>query len=180
MKFWLKPALLFFPLVILSGLLYFTAQAAENKDFTRWLAAFYPVAHEQGVSRAIWETAFAGVVEPYPEVLAKANYQSEFTTEIWDYLDTRVNSLSVAKGEKMDRDYDRTLAEVEKKFGIEKSVLLAIWSMESNFGTIFDKPDRLFYVPRALATLAYGDPKRQKFARTQLVAALQILQAGDV
>lgn len=180
MKFWLKPALLFFPLVILSGLLSFTARAAENKDFAQWLDAFYPEAHEQGISRATWETAFAGVVEPYPEVLAKANYQPEFTTEIWDYLDIRVNPLSVAKGEKMDRYYDRTLAEVEKKFGVEKSVLLAIWSMESDFGAIFDKPERLFYVPRALATLAYGDPKRQKFARTQLVAALQILQAGDV
>ncbi len=180
MKFWLKPALLFFPLVILSGLLSFTARAAENKDFAQWLAAFYPQAHEQGISRAIWETAFAGVVEPYPEVLAKANYQPEFTTEIWDYLDMRVNPLSIAKGEKMDRYHDRTLAQVEKKFGVEKSVLLAIWSVESDFGAIFDKPDRLFYVPRALATLAYGDPKRQKFARTQLVAALQILQAGDV
>lgn len=180
MKFWLKPALLFFPLVILSGLLSFTARAAENKDFAQWLDAFYPEAHEQGISRATWETAFAGVVEPYPEVLAKANYQPEFTTEIWDYLDIRVNPLSVAKGEKMDRYYDRTLAEVEKKFGVEKSVLLAIWSMESDFGAIFDKPERLFYVPRALATLVYGDPKRQKFARTQLVAALQILQAGDV
>ncbi|MDY0219995.1 MAG: lytic murein transglycosylase [Desulfobacterium sp.] len=161
-------------------MLYFPARAAENKDFAQWLAAFYPEAHEQGISRETWETAFAGVVEPYPEVLSKANYQPEFTTEIWDYLDTRVNPLSVAKGEKMDRYYARTLAEVEKKFGVEKSVLLAIWSMESNFGAIFDKPDRLFYVPRALATLAYGDPKRQNFARTQLIAALQILQAGDV
>ena len=52
--------------------------------------------------------------------------------------------------------------------------------MESNYGAIMEKPDRLHYVPRALATLAYGDPKRQKFARTQLIAALKILQAGDI
>jgi membrane-bound lytic murein transglycosylase B len=52
--------------------------------------------------------------------------------------------------------------------------------MESNYGAILEKTDRLHYVPRALATLAYGDPKRQKFARTQLIAALQILQAGDI
>lgn len=180
MKFWLKPALLFFTLVILNGLINFPVRAAENKDFAQWLAAFYPEAHEQGISRVTWDTAFTGVVEPYPEVLAKANYQPEFTTEVWDYLDTRVNPLAVAKGEKMERYYARTLADVEKKFGVEKSVLLAIWSMESNFGAIFNRPDRLFYVPRALATLAYGDPKRQKFARTQLIAALQILQAGDV
>lgn len=180
MRFWLKLALLFFPLVVLSGLLDFPARAAEDKDFVQWLDTFYPQAHEQGISLGTWKTAFAGVVEPYPEVLAKANYQPEFTTEIWDYLDTRVNPLAVTKGEKMERYYARTLADVEKKFGVEKSVLLAIWSMESNYGAIFNRPDRLFYVPRALATLAYGDPKRQKFARTQLIAALQILQAGDV
>lgn len=180
MKFWLKPALLFLSLVILNGLTGFPVRAAENKDFAQWLAGFYPVAHEQGISRTIWDTAFSGVVEPYPEVLTKASYQPEFTTEIWDYLDARVNPLSIGKGQEMDRQYARTLADVEKKFGVEKSILLAIWSMESNYGAILEKTDRLFYVPRALATLAYGDPKRQKFARTQLVAALQILQAGDV
>ena len=148
MKFWLKPALLFFTLVILNGLINFPVRAAENKDFAQWLAAFYPEAHEQGISRVTWDTAFTGVVEPYPEVLAKANYQPEFTTEIWDYLDTRVNPLAVAKGEKMERYYARTLADVEKKFGVEKSVLLAIWSMESNYGAIFNRPDRLFYVPQ--------------------------------
>ena len=168
------------PLVLLSGLIRLPAHGAENKDFEQWLADFYPEAHQQGISRPIWETAFSGVTEPDPEVLAKANYQPEFTTEIWDYLDARVNSLSIGKGEKMSKYYAGTLADVEKKFGVERSVLLAIWSMESNYGAILERSNRLFYVPRALATLAYADPKRQKFARTQLIAALQILQAGDI
>ena len=102
MKFCLKPVLLFFSLVILSGLTGSPARAAEDKDFQQWIAGFYPEAQQQGISRAIWETAFSGVTEPTPEVLAKANYQPEFTTEIWDYLDARVNPLSIAKGEKMD------------------------------------------------------------------------------
>ncbi len=180
MKFWLKPGLLFLVMVIVYGLSGLPVQAGEDKDFQQWIAGFYPEAQQQGISREIWETAFAGVTEPDPEVLARASYQPEFTTEIWDYLDARVNPLSIARGEEMKSSYAGTLNDVEKKFGVEKSVLLAIWSMESNYGAVLEKPDRLFYVPLALATLAYGDPKRQKFARTQLIAALQILQAGDV
>ncbi len=175
-----KFLLFLFPLVILNGSLCFTAQGAESTSFTKWLDGFYPEAHKEGVSRATWNTAFSGVTEPYAEILEKANYQPEFTTEIWDYLDARVNPLSIEKGLKMGRYYAGTLADVANKFGVEKSVLLAIWSMESNYGAIFEKPDRLYYVPRALATLAYGDPKRQKFARTQLIAVLKILQAGDI
>jgi membrane-bound lytic murein transglycosylase B len=153
---------------------------AANTDFSRWLAGLYPEAEQQGISRATWETAFSGVTGVDERVLEKARYQPEFTTEIWDYLDARVNPLSIGKGEKMAGYHARTLAEIEKRFGVEQSVLLAIWSMESNYGDIFDKPERLHYVPRALATLAYGDPKRQKFARSQLFASLKILQAGDI
>ncbi len=63
---------------------------------------------------------------------------------------------------------------------MESSVLLAIWAMESNYGAIFENPERLHSVIGALATLAYGDKKREKFAETQLIAALKILQRGDV
>jgi len=154
--------------------------AVAETGFEKWIAGFYATAEKQGIRRATYDAAFTGVTDPDPVVLKKAEYQPEFTTKIWDYLDARVNGLSIAKGRKMARYHGQTLAEVEAKFGVEQSVLLAIWSMESNFGDIFNRPERLHYVPRALATLAYGDPKRKKFARTQLVASLKILQAGDI
>ncbi len=179
-KFQARLVLFFLLFFNVSGSVCFAAEKEENSDFTQWLAGFYPEAEKEGISRATWDAAFSGVLEPDPRVLEKANYQPEFTTEIWDYLDARVNPLSIGKGEKMARYYARTLADVANKFGVEQSVLLAIWSMESNYGAILEKTDRLHYVPRALATLAYGDPKRQKFARTQLIAALRILQAGDI
>jgi membrane-bound lytic murein transglycosylase B len=174
--------LVWFFLLLLSvgGSACFAAENAENSDFRQWIAGFYPEAAKEGITRATWDAAFSGVMEPDFGVLEKANYQPEFTAEIWDYLDARVNPLSIGKGEKMARYYAGTLADVANKFGVDQSVLLAIWSMESNYGAILEKTDRLHYVPRALATLAYGDPKRQKFARTQLIAALRILQAGDI
>ncbi len=156
------------------------AEVSGESGFNKWLTDFQPVAEKEGISRATWDKAFSGVTEPDGKVLEKARYQPEFTTEIWDYLDARVNPLSIDKGQKMARFYARTLAAVENRFGIGQSILLAIWSMESNYGAVLEKGHRLHYVPQALATLAYGDPKRGKFARTQLIAALKILQAGDV
>jgi membrane-bound lytic murein transglycosylase B len=169
-----------FTVVFLNAAMCFGAEVSGDPGFNKWLADFQPIAEKEGISRATWDKAFSGVTEPDGKVLEKARYQPEFTTEIWDYLDARVNPLSIEKGQKMARFYARTLAAVEKRFGVEQSTLLAIWSMESNYGAVLEKGHRLHYVPQALATLAYGDPKRGKFARTQLIAALKILQAGDV
>lgn len=155
-------------------------RAFADDAFRAWLESFYPVAQEQGITRKTWDDAFQGVEGIDQKVLKKANYQPEFTTKIWDYIDARVNSISVKNGEKKARYFAKTLSAVEERFGVNKSVLLAIWSIESNYGAIFNKPERLHYVPQALATLAYKDPKRKKFARTQLVAAVQILQDGDI
>src|SRR5690606_20107700 len=76
--------------------------------------------------------------------------------------------------------HGRTLASIAKHFGVDKHVLLASWSMESDYGAVLEKPDRLHHVPQALATLAWGDPKRGKFASTQLMCAPKILQSGEV
>ncbi len=113
-------------------------------------------------------------------VLEKAAFQPEFKSKIWDYLDSRINILKVAKGKKQQQRYHKILQNIERRFGVEPEILLAIWSMESNYGAALSQHTRLHYVPRALATLAWGDKKRRKFARTQLIAALKILQAGDI
>jgi membrane-bound lytic murein transglycosylase B len=154
--------------------------AKADARFQRWIADFYQTAAQNGISKATYQKAFSGVTEPDPTVLEKAAYQPEFTTKIWDYLDSRVNPYTVKIGREMAARHAKTLAAIERRFGVDKTILLAIWSMESNYGAVLDNDDRLHYVPRALATLGYADPRRAKFARKQLVAALKILQNGDV
>ncbi|MDF1607887.1 lytic murein transglycosylase [Hoeflea sp. YIM 152468] len=154
--------------------------ALADAGFQKWVAGFYSTAAKAGISRSTYESAFRGVTTPDPTVLEKARYQPEFTTKVWDYLDSRVNPYTIAKGREMGAKHARTLKAIERHFGVDATVLLAIWSMESNYGEILTKTDRLHYVPQALATLAYADQKRAKFARQQLVAALKILQAGDI
>lgn len=167
-------------LLVTAGLFAHATAARADARFQKWVADFYATASEAGITKATYQKAFSGVKTPDPAVLEKAAYQPEFKSKIWDYLDSRVNPYTVRIGREMAAKHGRTLAAIERHFGVDRNILLAIWSMESNYGAVLEKDDRLHYVPRALATLAYADKKRAKFARTQLIAALKIIQRGDI
>ena len=154
--------------------------AQADAGFKAWIAKFYDTAAREGITRSTYERAFAGVSEPDREVLEKARYQPEFRSKIWDYLDSRVNPYTVKIGREMAVKYGTTLNAIERHFGVDKNILLAIWSMESNYGAALEKPEKLHNVPQALATLAWADPSRSNYAKKQLVAALKILQSGDI
>ncbi len=169
----------FLPFIAAAGLFVATPVRADD-GFVQWINAFYPVAANAGITKSTYLKAFKGVTEPDQDVIEKANYQPEFKSRIWEYLDSRVNPYTVGIGKDMLRQHGRTLDAIEAHFGIDKHILLAIWSMETNYGQVLDKPEKLHNVPRALATLAYVDKSRAKYARTQLIAALKIVQNGDV
>lgn len=154
--------------------------ASADADFQKWINDFYNTAAKSGIERSTYDNAFKGITTPDADVLRKANFQPEFTSKIWDYLDARVNPLSINNGLKMAEQHAETLAAIEAKLGVDAATLLSIWSVESNYGAALERTSRLHYVPRSLATLAYADDRRKKFGRTQLVAALKILQSGDI
>ncbi|MFZ2102114.1 MAG: lytic murein transglycosylase [Oricola sp.] len=158
----------------------FTVTASADAAFQRWIGDFRRTAIASGVSPSVYDAAFAGVTTPDPEVLEKARFQPEFRDEAWQYIDGRVHERSVAMGRAMAGKYGRLLDSIERQTGVSRNIVLAIWSMESDYGEFLKREDRLHYVPRALATLAYADRKRAKYARGQLIAALKILQNGDV
>ncbi|MEI4479969.1 lytic murein transglycosylase [Phyllobacterium sp. CCNWLW183] len=154
--------------------------ASADAKFQAWIADFRATAMASGISAATYKRAFAGVTEIDPEVLEKAKFQPEFTAPVWDYIDNRVNENSVATGREMAKKYSRWLGAIEKSFGVDRNILLAIWSMETNYGEIMKRDDVMRDAVRSLATLAYADPRRGKFGRTQLIAAMKILQSGDI
>lgn len=151
-----------------------------DTGFTEWIDSFYSTAAQQGINRTTYNKTFKGVTTIDPVVLEKANYQPEFTTEIWDYLDARVTAQSIALGKDMAVQYKSTLDTIEQDMGVDRSIILAIWSMESNYGAVLKQKNRLHYVPRALATLAYKDKKRARFAQNQLIAILKMVQENVV
>ncbi len=154
--------------------------ASADAGFRKWVASFKSSAAEAGVSSATFDRAFAGVDAPDPEVLEKARFQPEFTAPVWDYFDNRVHDQSITIGREMARKWKPWLDRIEATYGVDRHILLAIWSMESNYGEILKNEKVMRSVVRSLATLGYADKKRAKFARTQLVAALKILQRGDI
>ena len=157
-----------------------TGIAHADAGFQKWISDFYSVAAKNGISRNTYNSVFNGVREIDPLVLERANYQPEFTSNIWDYLDARVTKFTVAEGQRLRVKYKRWFDAIEKRFGVDRDILLAIWSIETIYGDYLTRPDSTHHIGQALATLAYKDRRRAKYARTQLVSALKIVQNGDI
>ncbi|WP_026379956.1 lytic murein transglycosylase [Afifella pfennigii] len=128
----------------------------------------------QGVSADLAARALNGARYD-EEVLRKARAQPEFKTPIWDYLGFLVDEQRIADGRTMMARYDRVLRAAEERFGVNRYVIAAIWGVESNFGQ--DAGDN--YLPHALANLVCGGV-RTKFFRGELVAALKLVDRGDL
>ncbi len=116
-----------------------------------------------------------GRVQLNPTVQRLAARQPEYIKPIWEYLDMLVTPKRIADGRAKLDAHQAVFARLEKKSGVPASIMAAIWGVETNFGTITGD----FPVLEALATLGY-EGRRKKFGRTQLQAALDILQSGDV
>jgi len=151
-----------------------SAAGAADPAFQRFVEGFQSKARKAGISASTYRRAFKGVV-PDPEVLEKAAYQPEFTKPIWEYLASAVSESRIVNGRKKLAQHSRLLADLQARTGVDKHVLVAIWGMETSYGSYMGKR----YVIRSLATLAYSG-ERQRFGRTQLLAALKILQRGDI
>lgn len=167
-------------LALTVSLTMFGAPAFAAEGFQGWVQGFRKTAAASGISGSTFDRAFRGVNSIDEAVLEKARYQPEFKSESWDYFDNRVHDESVANGRAMARKYKPWLDKIEARYGVSRNILLAIWSMESNYGETLKNEKAMHNVVRSLATLAYADKRRAKFARTQLIAALKILQRGDI
>jgi len=154
--------------------------ASADAGFRKWVNDFYATAAKHGISKNTYQKVFAGVDSPDPYVLESARYQPEFVSDVWDYLDARVSESTIANGLAMKAKYKRWLDIIEARYGVDRDILLAIWSMESSYGKALERDTAMHNVARSLATLAYADRRRAKYARAQLVSALKIVQKGDV
>ncbi len=148
--------------------------ASANARFDLWVKSFRKKALAKGISPTVYDRAFDGV-EYNPKVIKKDRNQTEFTKQIWEYLDTATSDTRVRNGKIALGKYRKRLKQIEKKYGVDAKIVLAIWGLESAYGT------RMGDIPiiESLSTLAY-DGRRQKFFEGQLLAALTIIQDGDV
>ncbi len=143
-------------------------------DFQAWVARFWPTAKAAGITRQTYDLAFKGMT-PDPKVVEAANFQPEYVKPIGEYIDRVVSDKRVETGKTKLVENKALLDVIEKRYGVDRHIVVAIWGVESNFGT---QPGDMNVI-RSLATLIYTGTKA-KFAKPQLIMALKILQHGDV
>ncbi len=148
--------------------------ATSNPAFDRWIKGFRGRAANAGISGRTFDRAFRDA-QYNPDVIKKDRNQAEFKRQIWDYLDSATSPPRVEGGQKALRKHKRALTRIEQTYGVEKEVVTAVWGLESYYGT--RKGDTPLI--GALATLAF-DGRRGAFFEKQLIAALKIIQSGDV
>lgn len=179
-----KIAVAFLLAVLFALILATPASAAKIDDqFRAWLGNdLWPEASAKGISRKTFDAAFDGVkpnlklpdlVKPGEKATTpQKQHQAEFGSPGAYFAETTVRAVT-AGGRTREAANARTLAAIEKRYGVPGEVLLAIWGRESGFGAA-KLPYDAFEV---LGTKAFMSTKKE-FFRTELLAALEIVERG--
>ena len=144
------------------------------QSFSEWQANFRAQALAAGISPLVFDNAFADIT-PDMSVIKADRSQPEFSRPVWEYLDGALSPLRVRNGQRLLEQNAELLSRIEQRYGVDRQALVSVWGMESNFGTFQGNKS----VIRSLATLAY-EGRRPEFAQSQLIAALKIIQQGDI
>ncbi len=146
--------------------------AHAQAGFESWLRGFAQRAARRGISQDTLNAAFSGV-SFLPDVVANDSRQAEVAKPLQDYLVSAASGARLAGGRRALGRYRSLLDRIERRYGVEKEVIVAIWGMESAFGGFRGSAP----VFSTLATLAYEGRRRALF-EAELLAALKILEAG--
>jgi membrane-bound lytic murein transglycosylase B len=149
-----------------------TTQATQG--FSQFIANLWPDAQTAGVSRATFDAAFQGVT-PDASIIKLTKGQAEFNKPVWEYLNSATSPDRIRRGAAKGSEWADTLSNVERRYGVDRKVILGIWGMETGYGANTGG----IYVIRALATLAHAK-YRDNFFRDELLVALKILEEGHI
>jgi len=145
---------------------------AQGPPFAAFEAALWPDAQAKGITRATFDLALKGVT-PNPRVIAATKRQPEYGKPVGAYVNDIASRGRIANGQRKEKEWAKTFDAIEKKFGVERSVLLALWGIETDYGAEKDHWD----VFRSLATLAFVR-YRHPYFRNELIVAMRIMQDG--
>jgi lytic murein transglycosylase len=144
-------------------------------SFSACVAGLADAAVRAGVSPAITGEALA-IAAPDEKVLQLSQVQPEFKFPIWDYLAFLVDDQRIADGRAMLAKHADVLGAAERRFGVDRHVIAAVWGVETDYG----REAGGNFLPHALATLVCAGERRQDFWRSELIAALKLVDRGDL
>ena len=146
----------------------------DPAGFPAWLEEFKSDAAAQGISERAIATALDDVTYDR-STISHDRGQRVFRQSFEEFSGRMVNGYRIKKGASLIRQYGNVYDRIEREFGVQPAVLTAIWGLETDFGANIGN----FSTVRSLATLAY-DCRRSEMFRGELIAALRIVQRGDL
>ena len=156
-------------------LLYFSnAYSNVESDFELWKKEFKAFALANGVSEKTYLKTIPKV-KFLPKVIEYDRFQPEFYEDTKTYISKRTSEAKVKKGLEFYSNNKELIDEIEKKFNVDKELLLALMGIETNFGTYVGKMNIL----SSLATLSF-DKRRSEFFSNELVILLKLIDQNLV
>lgn len=152
-----------------------SAVAAPTESFDAFIRNFEPKAIAAGVTRETYRAATDGLT-PDPAVPELVETQPEFTTPVWDYLDKRITSGRIERGQAAIDKNQSLFEAVGKRTGVDPYILAAIWGMETDYGAVLGNKKLIRPIIRSLATLVHQRRGRLKEDEADFIAALLLLQ----
>ncbi|WP_428999514.1 lytic murein transglycosylase [Stenotrophomonas nitritireducens] len=147
---------------------------AAIADFGSCGASLKAAAVAQGINGERVDQVFSSIT-PDLSVLPLLDAQPEFTTSIWDYLASLVDSRRIADGRALLSQHRALLDQVSAQYGVDPATIVAVWGVESDYGRVFGKRPLL----QSLATLSCNG-RRQPFFKGELLALLKLIDKGDL
>ena len=150
------------------------AVADNNVKFLEWKKTFKKVALQNDISEETFDTVLANI-KFLPNVIKYDRYQPEFYEDTKTYVSKRTSSKKVLKGLEFYKKNLDLINTIEKKYNIEKELLLSLMGIETNFGTYVGKMDIL----SSLATLSF-DERRSEFFSNELLILLKLIETKKI
>ncbi|KHT63018.1 lytic transglycosylase [Photobacterium gaetbulicola] len=151
-----------------------SSAVCADEGFDKYVEGLKVEAREKGISESIINSAFDGITFVERAVKADKN-QPERKLTLDEYIPRAVPAWKVKQANELYRQHKSTLDKIGKQYGVQPRFIVALWGVESNFGRLMGN----YNVVEALSTLAY-EGRREAFFRGQVMAALEILDAGHI
>ena len=161
--------------IILFILLFSSKAFSEtNVEFENWKNQFKTLALKNQISEKTFELTMSNVIF-LPKVIEYDRFQPEFYEDTYTYISKRTSDSKVKKGIKLYKNETKLIDNVERKFNIEKELLLSLMGIETNFGTYVGKMDIL----SSLSTLSF-DKRRSEFFTNELLILLKLIDNNQI
>ncbi|MBA5249692.1 MAG: lytic murein transglycosylase [Gammaproteobacteria bacterium] len=151
-----------------------TLDADNAQNFTTFLDTIRVKAIKKGISSTTLDRAFKGLT-PDPKIIKYDRNQAEFTLNFWRYINSRVSENRLTKGRIKLKENQTLLNNVQQKYGVPPSILVAFWGLETNYGKHVGKMNLV----RSLATLSF-DLRRRAFFTRELLILLELIDQGKL